>query len=43
MTEASPVTHMGFIEPHLYRPDSIGMEVAETECRVVSDSGAEAA
>jgi acyl-CoA synthetase (AMP-forming)/AMP-acid ligase II len=39
MTEASPVTHMGFIEPHLYKPDSIGTLVAETDCRMVNDHG----
>jgi acyl-CoA synthetase (AMP-forming)/AMP-acid ligase II len=43
MTEASPVTHLGFIEKELYRPDSIGQPVAETECRIVTDSGSEAA
>jgi long-chain acyl-CoA synthetase len=36
MTEASPVTHIGFLEPELYRPDSIGHPLAETECRVLS-------
>jgi long-chain acyl-CoA synthetase len=36
MTEASPVTHVGFLEPELYRPDSIGHPVAQTECRVIS-------
>ena len=35
MTEASPVTHVGYLEPELYRPDSIGHPVAQTECRVV--------
>jgi long-chain acyl-CoA synthetase len=35
MTEASPVTHVGYLEPKLYRPDSIGHPVAETECRVI--------
>jgi acyl-CoA synthetase (AMP-forming)/AMP-acid ligase II len=35
MTEASPVTHVGFLEPELYRPDSIGHPVARTECRVI--------
>jgi acyl-CoA synthetase (AMP-forming)/AMP-acid ligase II len=35
MTEASPVTHVGFLEPELYRPDSIGQPVAHTECRVI--------
>lgn len=36
MTEASPVTHVGYLEPELYRPDSIGHAVAKTECRVVA-------
>ncbi len=36
MTEASPVTHVGYLEPELYRPDSIGHPVAETECRVIA-------
>ena len=35
MTEASPVTHVGFLTPELYRPDSIGHPLAETECRVL--------
>jgi len=34
MTEASPVTHIGFIEADRYRPDSIGQAVARTECRL---------
>lgn len=34
MTEASPVTHIGYIEQDLYRPDSIGQCVAQTECRL---------
>ncbi|HUS19396.1 MAG TPA: AMP-binding protein [Terriglobales bacterium] len=38
MTEASPVTHMGFLEPALYRPDSIGRAVAKTECRIVDEA-----
>ncbi len=37
MTEASPVTHMGFLAPELYRPDSVGAPVAQTECRVVDE------
>ncbi len=37
MTEASPVTHLGFLEPPLYRPQSIGTPVAETDCRLVQD------
>jgi long-chain acyl-CoA synthetase len=47
MTEASPVTHVGFLTPELYRPDSIGHPLAETECRVLcpdsSDPAARAA
>jgi long-chain acyl-CoA synthetase len=39
MTEASPVTHMGFVEPELYRPDSIGHPVAFTDCRLIGDNG----
>jgi acyl-CoA synthetase (AMP-forming)/AMP-acid ligase II len=35
MTEASPVTHVGFLTPELYRPDSIGHPLALTECRVL--------
>jgi long-chain acyl-CoA synthetase len=38
MTEASPVTHVGFLEPELYRPDSIGHPVAQTDCRVLSQT-----
>ncbi|HUO13499.1 MAG TPA: AMP-binding protein [Verrucomicrobiae bacterium] len=38
MTEASPVTHVGFLDPELYRPDSIGQPVAQTDCRVLSPS-----
>ncbi|HXZ29513.1 MAG TPA: AMP-binding protein [Terriglobales bacterium] len=41
MTEASPVTHMGYTEPELYRPDSIGPPLARTECRIVSEAGAD--
>jgi long-chain acyl-CoA synthetase len=36
MTEASPVTHVGFIDSELYRPDSIGHPVALTDCRVLA-------
>ncbi len=39
MTEASPVTHMGFLEEALYRPDSIGHPLALTECRLINDQG----
>jgi acyl-CoA synthetase (AMP-forming)/AMP-acid ligase II len=35
MTEASPVTHVGFLAPDLYRPDSVGGPVAQTDCRVL--------
>jgi long-chain acyl-CoA synthetase len=41
MTEASPVTHVGYLEPELYRPDSIGQPLAKTECRVVNATDAE--
>jgi len=40
MTEASPVTHVGYLEPELYRPDSIGHSMAQTECRIIG-TGAE--
>ena len=38
MTEASPVTHVGFLDPKLYRPDSIGHPMALTDCRVLSQT-----
>jgi len=38
MTEASPVTHCGFLEPTLYHPDSIGHPLAQTECRVIAQA-----
>jgi len=38
MTEASPVTHIGYLEPELYRPDSIGHPLAQTECRVIGQA-----
>ena len=40
MTEASPVTHLGYLDPQLYRPESVGQPVAQTDCRVldVNDS-----
>ena len=37
MTEASPVTHLGFLENELYKPESIGMPVAATDCRVLDE------
>ena len=37
MTEASPVTHVGFIAPpEVYRPASIGQPVALTDCRILN-------
>jgi long-chain acyl-CoA synthetase len=36
MTEASPVTHVGYLQPELYRPESIGQPLVRTDCRVVS-------
>jgi len=42
MTEASPVTHLGFLEPELYRPESIGQPLAQTECRVLATDDEEA-
>ena len=41
MTEASPVTHVGYLQPELYRPDSIGQPLAKTDCLVVGDQGQE--
>src|SRR5258708_10128680 len=41
MTEASPVTHVGFLESELYRPDSIGHPLAQTECRVIGQADVE--
>src|SRR5215472_10658689 len=38
MTEASTVTHLGFLAPGLYRPESIGAPVALTDCRVVDEN-----
>src|ERR1700730_16500351 len=38
MTEASPVTHVGFLAPELYRPDSIGHPLTQTDCRVIAAS-----
>lgn len=39
MTEASPVTHVGYLQPELYRPDSIGQPLALTECRILDNDG----
>jgi long-chain acyl-CoA synthetase len=42
MTEASPVTHIGFLESELYRPTSIGQPLAQTDCRVLDAAENEA-
>jgi long-chain acyl-CoA synthetase len=40
MTEASPVTHVGYTAPpEMNRPASIGQPVALTECRIVDQEG----
>jgi len=40
MTEASPVTHVGYIAPpEMYRPASIGQPLALTDCRVLDLNG----
>jgi acyl-CoA synthetase (AMP-forming)/AMP-acid ligase II len=39
MTEASPVTHIGYLDPERYRPDSIGQPLFQTECRVLDEVG----
>jgi long-chain acyl-CoA synthetase len=41
MTEASPVTHCGYLEPKLYRPDSVGHPMAQTECLIVGSADPE--
>ena len=43
MTEASPVTHVGYLDPELYRPESIGQPLAQTDCRVLDENGKEVA
>ena len=35
MTEASPVTHVGVLAGPLAKPESIGLPVAQTKCRVI--------
>ncbi len=42
MTEASPVTHVGFEKGPLERVDSIGQPVVLTDCRIVTESEREA-
>jgi long-chain acyl-CoA synthetase len=39
MTEASPLTHLGYLEAELYRPHSIGQPVCQTECRILEEDG----
>jgi acyl-CoA synthetase (AMP-forming)/AMP-acid ligase II len=43
MTEASPVTHVGYLQPELYKPESIGQPLVQTECRVLDANNAEVA
>ena len=44
MTEASPVTHIGFITPpEMRRPASIGQPIALTECRILDPNDNEVA
>lgn len=38
MTEASPVTHIGFLDSEFYRPDSIGHPLVQTDCRVIGQN-----
>jgi acyl-CoA synthetase (AMP-forming)/AMP-acid ligase II len=42
MTEASPVTHVGFEQGPLYNPISIGQPVALTDCRLLGELETEA-
>ncbi len=43
MTEASPVTHVGYLQPELYKPESIGQPLVQTECRVLDANDVEVA
>jgi long-chain acyl-CoA synthetase len=43
MTEASPVTHVGYVEPALNKPESIGQALVQTECRVLDANDSEVA
>lgn len=43
MTEGSPVTHVGFEDGPLYRPETIGAPVAQTECRILNEKEEESA
>ncbi len=39
MTEASPLTHLGYLDSELYRPHSIGRPVCQTECQELDEAG----
>jgi acyl-CoA synthetase (AMP-forming)/AMP-acid ligase II len=39
MTEASPVTHVGYLDNARCRPESIGHPLAQTECQVINQNG----
>ncbi len=41
MTEASPVTHIGVAENCMEMVGSIGLAVAQTDCRLIAENGAE--
>ena len=41
MTETSPVAHLGYLQPEMYRPESIGQPLVQTECRIVDVNGNE--
>ena len=41
MTEASPVTHVGRFDDESCPPDCIGQALAQTECKIVDEAGAE--
>jgi acyl-CoA synthetase (AMP-forming)/AMP-acid ligase II len=43
MTEASPVTHIGYLDAARRKPESIGQPLAQTECRVINVNGEAAA
>jgi len=43
MTEASPVTHLGFLTPELYKPESVGAPAAQTTCRILNEKGEDVA
>jgi len=43
MTEASPVTHVGYLQPELYKPESIGQPLVQTDCRVLDVNDVEVA